>query len=235
MTREEQLLFCSVCKNRILDLKQGLICSLTSEKASFDFECSDFSHDEKVKDRSFDREEEVGFDEAKSIIMEDHIEILRLEQNLKLALIVGSFTGIFCGILWGAITLFTEYYIGYVALGVGAAVGFSIRYVGKGVDKIFGIWGAIIAFISCLIGDVFSLIGFIAKENGLGFFETFLLIDYSLLPEVLYDSFNILSLFFYGIASYWAYKYSYRSFTKGELHNYMIKNRIKTVQSISNL
>lgn len=225
MTREEHLEFCSVCKNRLLDLKQGLICSLTDEKASFEYECSDFIHDEMVIGRSFDKDDEMAINEVMTMIPEDQLEKLRSEQNLKLALIVGSLSGICCAVLWGLITIATEHYIGYVALGVGAAVGYSIRYTGKGVDKIFGIWGALIAFLSCLIGDFVSLIGFIAKEHELGYFETFLLLNYQLLPEIYFETFNILSLFFFGIATYWGYKFSYRSITKGEIHNYYLKNR----------
>ncbi|PCH76774.1 MAG: hypothetical protein COB98_05270 [Flavobacteriaceae bacterium] len=45
MTREDQLMFCKRCSSRELDLKQGLICSLTGEKATFVDECMDFEED----------------------------------------------------------------------------------------------------------------------------------------------------------------------------------------------
>ncbi len=50
MTREEQLFFCKKCIHRKMDMQQGLICNLTSQKATFQNECSDFKHDETVKE-----------------------------------------------------------------------------------------------------------------------------------------------------------------------------------------
>jgi predicted anti-sigma-YlaC factor YlaD len=47
MTREEYLEFCSVCKNRTFNPKQGIICSLTNEVASFAGNCPDYLEDER--------------------------------------------------------------------------------------------------------------------------------------------------------------------------------------------
>lgn len=45
MTREEQLKFCKVCKRRKNDLKQGIICSLTGQKADFEVSCESYEED----------------------------------------------------------------------------------------------------------------------------------------------------------------------------------------------
>jgi hypothetical protein len=47
MTREEYLKFCSVCKNRSFNPRQGIICSLTNEIAAFKTACPDFIEDER--------------------------------------------------------------------------------------------------------------------------------------------------------------------------------------------
>jgi len=47
MTREEQLKFCSVCKNRTFNPKQGIICSITNEIASFAGTCPTYIEDEQ--------------------------------------------------------------------------------------------------------------------------------------------------------------------------------------------
>jgi hypothetical protein len=51
MTREEQLTFCKKCTNRKTDMQQGLICSLTGEKANFENECPDFILDESGRSK----------------------------------------------------------------------------------------------------------------------------------------------------------------------------------------
>ena len=47
LTREERLRVCAICKNRKIDLKKGLVCSLTDEHASFEGECNNYIHDQK--------------------------------------------------------------------------------------------------------------------------------------------------------------------------------------------
>lgn len=53
MTREEQLAFCKVCKNRKKDFKLGLICEITGSKADFINECSNFIKDEMAEESEF--------------------------------------------------------------------------------------------------------------------------------------------------------------------------------------
>ncbi|WP_462319562.1 hypothetical protein [Marinilabilia sp.] len=50
MEREKQLRFCKICKNQKFDIKQGIICGLTEQKATFDLECAQFEEDAKLKD-----------------------------------------------------------------------------------------------------------------------------------------------------------------------------------------
>jgi Na+/alanine symporter len=49
MTRNEQLVFCKVCVNKASSMEKGIICSLTSEQATFQTTCPDFIEDEKIK------------------------------------------------------------------------------------------------------------------------------------------------------------------------------------------
>jgi uncharacterized membrane protein YiaA len=47
MTREQQVFYCRQCQNRKAS-DQGLLCSVTGEKAAFENECTEFKVDEKV-------------------------------------------------------------------------------------------------------------------------------------------------------------------------------------------
>jgi hypothetical protein len=51
MTREEHLKFCKVCINRKMDMQQGLICSITSERADFENNCENYIIDEIEKEK----------------------------------------------------------------------------------------------------------------------------------------------------------------------------------------
>lgn len=46
MTQEERTKICYRCKNRSFSLKQGLICSKTSQKPDFQYNCTEYVFDE---------------------------------------------------------------------------------------------------------------------------------------------------------------------------------------------
>lgn len=68
MTREEMLKFCSVCKNRKMDLKRGLVCSLTDDYADFDPVCENYSQDIEEKHRKTVEKEVDKKEREKEII-----------------------------------------------------------------------------------------------------------------------------------------------------------------------
>ena len=217
MTREEQLVFCKKCLNRKMDMKQGLICNLTGEKATFQNECPDFKRDETVKEVPLDDKEGLQTTEIKQKLSPEIVERLRMEQRLIPGLISGLIVGILGAILWGVITVATGFQIGYMAIAIGAGVGLTIRKFGNGIDSIFGFWGAGISLFSVLLGNFLSIIGFIANAEGLGYMETLFRFDYSYLPAVMGETFSIIDLVFYGIAVFEGYKFSFRLITEKKI------------------
>lgn len=213
MTREEQLTFCKKCLNRKMDLKQGLICSLTEQRAAFQDECSDFKIDNTVKEVPLEKDELLTNERIHGLSPEI-VEEFRMDQRLLPGIIFGAIVGAIGAILWGIITVTTNFQIGYMAIAIGAGVGFAIRKVGKGIDPIFGVWGAGISFLSVVLGNFLSIIGFVANLEGLGYLETLIRFDYSFFPAVMKESFNFMDLVFYGIAIYEGYKFSFRIITK---------------------
>ncbi len=219
MDRSDQLFYCKQCIHRKMDMKQGLICNLTGEKASFQDECSDFKQDETTKKIVIDDTEALETDEIKGKLSPEIIDKLKLEQKLLPGVIAGVVVGILGAILWGIITVVTGFQIGYMAIAIGAIVGIAVRNIGNGIDKIFGYSGAIIAFLSVVLGNFLSIVGFIANANDLKFFETLVLIDYSYLPELMAETFNVMDLLFYGLAITAGYKFSFRKITEKDILN----------------
>ena len=218
MTREEHLKFCKKCTKRELDMKIGLICSETGEIASFETDCKSFVLDNTVIEK-IDDTEQVEHSDALEKLSERDIENFKAEQNYPKALIIGVSVGLIGALLWAAITVATEYQIGYMAIAIGAGVGLSMRYAGKGIDQIFGITGGLIAIFSCLLGNFFSMIGFVANSEGLGYVETLGLIDFGQIIPAMIESFSGMDLFFYAIAAYEGYKFAFRAFTEKDLYN----------------
>jgi hypothetical protein len=74
--------------------------------------------------------------------------------NLFTAIFAAVFVGLICSVIWAWITATTAYQIGYMAIGVGAIVGFTVRFSGKGHTWGFALTGAIISLLSCVLGDI---------------------------------------------------------------------------------
>lgn len=146
-----------------------------------------------------------------------YLELLRLEQNLNLAFIAGLSAALVGAVIWAAVTVSTGYQIGYMAVGVGFLVGFAIKETGKGIDKIFGVMGAVLSLFGCLLGNFLSTVGFFAKTEGISYFETLATLNYSYLPEIMVETFSPMDLLFYGIAIYQGYKFSFRQVTEEEI------------------
>ncbi|MCB0399249.1 MAG: hypothetical protein KDD26_06410 [Winogradskyella sp.] len=217
MTRQEHLKFCKVCINKDLNLKKGIVCKLTGDIADFDNECESYVLDE-AEVAKMDNEVTFQRGEINTRISQEKLDALKAEQSLPAAIFAGVFVGILAAMVWAFITVTTGYKIGIVAIGVGAAVGLGMRYFGKGIDSIYGIFGAIIAIISCFVGDLLSIIGLIADAESLGFFETLLLFDYSQTFNVIKEIASPMDFIFYAIAAAEGYKFSFRNFTEKELY-----------------
>jgi len=84
--------------------------------------------------------------------LEARFENLRLEQNLPLGIIGGGVGGLLGAVGWALVTYFTEYQIGWLAIGVAFLVGFGVSRMGKGFDRIFGISGGIFRTRTIQIG-----------------------------------------------------------------------------------
>ncbi|EDP70505.1 hypothetical protein FBALC1_07098 [Flavobacteriales bacterium ALC-1] len=200
-----------------MDLKVGLVCKLTGRIADFEGECESYNLDEVAVAKMNDDIEMEG-SEITAKVSDQTLEKLKSEQSLPAAIFAGIFIGILAAIAWAAITVVTNMKIGLVAIAIGAAVGLGMRHFGKGLDPIYGICGAIIALISCFFGDILSIIGFVANNAQLGYFETLIRFDYTQIFSIMSEIASPMDLIFYAIAAWEGYKFSFRQFTQKDLY-----------------
>jgi uncharacterized RDD family membrane protein YckC len=50
MTRDQQLMYCKVCKHQQMDFQRGIVCGLTGSPADFDPVCHNFFSDEPIEE-----------------------------------------------------------------------------------------------------------------------------------------------------------------------------------------
>jgi hypothetical protein len=131
------------------------------------------------------------------------------EESLIMGAIAGFLTAIICAVLWAVITKVTQYQIGWMAVGVGFFVGYTVRFAGRGHSIIYGITGAILALLGCVLGNFLAVLLLSADET-LPLSEIlniFLAYPVNILT-IMKETFQPIDLLFYGIALYEGFRFS---------------------------
>jgi hypothetical protein len=132
--------------------------------------------------------------------------------NLTLAVVAGLAAAIAGAVLWAVITVSTKYQIGFMAIGVGFLVGWTVRAAGKGSAMSYSVIGGALALIGCLLGNLLSACGFLATEQSTPLMTIVgrALANPGLAADLLQATFSPMDLFFYAIAVYEGFKLARR-------------------------
>lgn len=193
--------YCRNCISRDFVNGRGLVCKRTNATPSFVDECADFQKDEEL-------EKMAPTPQWNSVSAQADKEQLLAEQNLPKAVGLGVLACIVGAAAWALVSYSTGYQIGYMAIGIGFIVGMAVRQ-GKGITPIFGIIGAALSLLSCVMGDFFSLVGLVAKEWEVSFMEVLTEVDYGDMASLMLENAASMTILFYGIALYEGYKLSF--------------------------
>ena len=128
------------------------------------------------------------------------------EKRLVLGGLAGLAAAIVGAAAWAAVTVSTKNQIGWMAVGVGALVGFALR-IGNG-GKAFGILGAFLAFFGCVLGNYLSIIAFAAAQEHVGFVAMLNNVETEKVVGLMWDDFLSASVLFYAVAVYEGYRFS---------------------------
>ena len=145
------------------------------------------------------------------------LEALRSEQNLAMGVFAGFIAAIAGAAVWGMVTAYTEYQIGYMAIGVGFLVGFAVRVAGKGIDPSFGVVSAVLALLGCVLGNLWTMTYFLAAKQGVPFVKAVTQLNPDIAVNIMVSTFSYMDVVFYGLALYFGYKYGFRRITEDEL------------------
>ncbi|MBN2426637.1 MAG: hypothetical protein JXR46_12315 [Calditrichaceae bacterium] len=148
---------------------------------------------------------------------------LQSEQNLPLGIVGGLIAALAGASVWAVITAYTNFQIGWMAVGVGFLVGYAVRYLGKGVEKVFGITGALFSLLGCAAGNFFSVILAAANNENISFFSMLFNVDLNAVIEIMVMTFHPMDVLFYGIAVYEGYKIAILPITDDMLARYAMK------------
>lgn len=146
--------------------------------------------------------------EIDPMILERHMKKMREEQSLGKGIGGGLLAAAAGALIWSAVTVITEYQIGWMAVGIGFLVGYAVRFFGKGVDIVFGIAGALLALVGCLGGNLATVIYFASQTRNVPILEILPVLQPEILMNILKETFDVMDLVFYGIAAYEGYRFS---------------------------
>lgn len=200
-TTEEIEKYCRNCAARDFVNGKGLVCTRTRELPAFEGECENFEKDEELERWAPPKPEDFPVSMSR--------EELLAEENLPKGVLCAVVACLVGAAVWGLVSVSTGYQIGYMAIGIGFLVGFAMRQ-GKGVRPVFGIIGGALALLSCILGDLFSIIGYIAKANETAYTDVWFSLDYGEMFSYLIENLASMTLLFYGFAVYEGYKFSFR-------------------------
>lgn len=131
-----------------------------------------------------------------------HNITLESESFFGAGLAVGIVAAIICAVLWAIISVALNIQYSFMAIFVGAAVGIVVAKFGKGSSLPFGIVGAILALFSCVLGDIFTMIGFVAKHQSVGYLQVLERYELDEWVDFHMASLSVYSIMFYGLAMY---------------------------------
>jgi hypothetical protein len=217
MELREQLEFCRKCTNRELNSLGAIVCVLTHKKPDFEGTCPSYIHDTSEPVRRLDDTTALSFSEIESNVSPEIYSKLRVEQRMIPAMLVGFAASIAGAILWALFSYLTHMVIGYMAILIGAMVGFSIRYTGRGFEMSYALMGAFFSLFGCAFGNLLTMVGFAAHEYQMGFFEILSKLSIPAVIGVMVETFRLMDVLFYGIAIYEGFRFAHVTFTEKSL------------------
>ncbi len=165
--------------------------------------------------------ESGGQQQIDPVLLQMAVERMKSEQRLGPAVAAGGVAALAGAAVWAAITVVTSFQIGWMAVGVGFLVGLAVRYFGKGMDKSFGVVGAVWALLGCGAGNLLAVCAMVAKEQSIPFWFVVSHLNLEIATEMMTAFFSPMDLLFYGIAVYEGYRFSFRQVTEEHLQQYM--------------
>ena len=146
------------------------------------------------------------------------LDVFRQEQNLVVGGMAGLIAAVAGAAVWAGVTVVTEYQIGWMAVGLGFLVGIAIRTMGRGIDQVFGVVGAVMALVGCVLGNVFTIAWYISAQTGSSLISVLTQLDMELVIDLITETFQVMDILFYGLALYFGYKYAFRQLTSDDFN-----------------
>ena len=96
---------------------------------------------------------------------------------------------------------------------IGLIVGLAVRIGGKGIDPIFGVVGAVMSLVGCILGNVFTIAWYVSRDTGQPVIDVLSRMDIEIMIDLMLETFQVTDILFYAMAIYFGYRYAIRDLT----------------------
>jgi len=109
---------------------------------------------------------------------------------------------------WAGIIFAFQLRLGFLAIGVGAGVGWAVRHYGRGRREVFGLVAILCALLDCAVGDILGGCALLAQSADVPFSKVLTSFSGKAFAEILHLMFSPKDALFYLIALFTSYKYA---------------------------
>ena len=129
-------------------------------------------------------------------------------QNFVMGALAGAVAAAVGAGLWALITVLTHYQIGFMALGVGFLVGWSVRGFGRGSTPIYSWTGAGLSLAGCVAGNLLTACVLAAQQMDLPLVDVLQRLTLDISVQLITETFHPMDVLFYAIAVYQGFKFA---------------------------
>ena len=133
------------------------------------------------------------------------------EQNFLAAFIAGAVAMTLSAAAYGIVKSLSEgFYLFYsiAAAGIGVVIGFTMQFLGRGINKRFAVVAAVYALLGCMLGNLFAVVMDIARATGVSPLDLLLATETSTLYDWMFRNLHAADLMFWfmgvGAAAYFS-------------------------------
>ena len=138
------------------------------------------------------------------------------EQNFPVAVVSGSIAAVLAGGIYAVITSMAGYSVSFMAIGVGVLVGFTIQFLGRGVETKYAILASVLAVLGCVLGNVFAVMLIVARATGGSLADLASQISLETIVEYAIASFQLIDIVYWLLAIWAASYFAKRALTREE-------------------
>jgi len=155
-------------------------------------------------------------------------EKLLSEQNFVAALIAGVVAMILSAGIYGIVKSLSEgFYYSISAAGIGIGIGFTMQFLGRGIDRKFALVASVYALLGCMLGNMFAVVMGVARATVVSPFDVLLNTANSELYGWMFTNLPIADLMFWFIGIGGAAYFATRPLTREEglaLYTYKMRH-----------